>query len=380
MGNFEHDFPAISDLRRRARRRMPHFVWEYLDSGTGEETALPRNRDAFDQITLTPRIMRGALYPKIETTFLGQKFDAPIGIAPIGAAGMMWPGAEAIFARLAKSANIPCGLSTVATRRPEDIGPLAGANGWFQLYPLGGDGVVEDVLRRARDAGFTALIVTVDVPINSRRERQRRAGFNVPPKLTPSMLAQVMVSPVWLAGIARHGKPRFRLMEDYVSSKSVADIAKRLSPETRPNFSWADVSRLRAAWDGPIILKGVMAPDDAKRAREEGLDAVWVSNHGGRQLDAAPAAIDKLPDIRASVGDDYPLIFDSGVRSGLDVAKALVRGADLVMCGRAFMYGAAAFGDKGARRCHDILCEDLINVMWQLGVSDLPGLRNFAES
>lgn len=380
MGNFEHDYPAISDLRARAKRRIPHFVWEYLDSGTGEETAIPRNHAALDAVTLLPRVMRGALHPNIETSFLGQTFSAPIGIAPVGATGMMWPGGEQMLARLAASAGIPYGLSTVATRVPEEIGPIAKGNGWFQLYPLGGDGVVEDICKRAADTGFSALILTVDVPINSRRERQRRAGFNVPPKMTPAMIAQILSCPTWLSGIARHGKPRFKLMEDYVSSKSVTDIAKRLSPESRPNFAWADLARLRAAWDGPIILKGVMSADDARRGKEEGLDAIWVSNHGGRQLDAAPAAIDMLPSVRAAVGETFPLIYDSGVRSGLDVARAIARGADMVMCGRAFIYGAGAFGERGVQRCYDILREDLINVMWQLGVTNLAGLRAISNS
>lgn len=375
MGIFEHDYPAISDLRARAKRRIPHFAWEYLDSGTGEETALGRNRDALDAVTIMPRVMRGAVKPSIASRFLGRGYSAPIGIAPVGATGMMWPAGELMLAQLAAKRDIPYGLSTVATRTPDEIGPIAGGNGWFQLYPLAGDGVVEDVLRRVKAAGFSTLVVTVDVPINSRRERQRRAGFNIPVTIGPSMLWQMLTCPAWLAGIARHGKPRFRLMEDYVPSKSVSDIAKRLSPETRPNLAWADIGRLRAAWDGPIVLKGVMAAEDAVRARDEGLDAVWVSSHGGRQFDAAPAAISVLPGIRDAVGPTYPLVYDSGVCSGLDVAKAIASGADFVFCGRAFLYGLGAFGARGAERCLDILSEDLVNVMWQLGVTDLQELR-----
>lgn len=374
----EHDYPSISDLRRRAKRRMPRFAWDYLDSGTGEETALDRNRVALDEVLLRPAVLRGAVKPVLETTFLGQGYSVPIGIAPVGATSMMWPGAEEIFARLAATARIPYALSTVATRTPDEIGPIAGEFGWFQLYPLGGDGIQEDILRRAQAAGYKTLVLTVDVPINSRRERQRRAGFNMPVKLTPRMIAQMLTRPAWLAGIAKHGQPRFKLMEDYIPSKSVTDIAKRLGPEMRPNPNWDIIAHLREHWEGPIILKGIANSQDAIRARDAGVEAVWVSTHGGRQLDAAPAAISVLPEIRVAVGEDYPLLFDSGVRSGLDVARAIALGADFVMCGRAFVYGAAAFGADGAALALKILSDDLANVMAQVGTNDLQGLRGTA--
>jgi len=173
----EHNYPSIEDLRKRARRRIPHFAWEYLDSGTGEETALDRNRQTLDAVMFSPRALRGKVAPDLETSFLGRDYSVPIGIAPIGATGMMWPGAETDLARFAADERVPYGLSTVATRTPDEIGPIAGDYGWFQLYPLGGDGVQEDILKRAQNAGYKTLVLTVDVPINSRRERQRRAGF-----------------------------------------------------------------------------------------------------------------------------------------------------------------------------------------------------------
>ncbi len=372
----EHNYPSIEDLRRRAKRRIPHFAWEYLDSGTGEETALDRNRQTLDAITLKPRALRGKIAPVLETQFLGRDYSVPIGIAPIGATGMMWPGAEMDLARMAADKRVPYGLSTVATRTPDEIGPIAGEYGWFQLYPLGGDGVQEDILKRAQNAGYKTLVLTVDVPINSRRERQRRAGFNMPVKMTPSMILQMMLRPAWLMGIAKHGQPRFKLMEDYVDSRSVADVAKRLGPEMRPNPDWSVLDSLRANWDGQIILKGICNVEDAVQAQDVGIDAVWVSNHGGRQLDAAPGAITVLPHIREAVGPSYPLIYDSGVRSGLDVARALALGADFVMAGRAFIYGAGAFGPRGIELALKILSDDLANVMAQVGTNDLAGLRD----
>lgn len=376
MAILEHNYPSIEDLRRRAKRRIPHFAWEYLDSGTGEETALGRNRATLDAVTFSPRALRGKVSPNLETTFLGRDYSVPIGIAPIGATGMMWPGAEDDLARFAARERVPYGLSTVATRTPDEIGPIAGDYGWFQLYPLGGDGVQEDILRRAQNAGYKTLVLTVDVPINSRRERQRRAGFNMPVKMTPSMIFQMMLCPEWLLKIARHGQPRFKLMEDYVDSRSVADVAKRLGPEMRPNPDWSVLDDLRAVWDGHIILKGICNVEDAVQAKESGVDAVWVSNHGGRQLDAVPGAITVLPRIREAVGSTYPLIYDSGVRSGLDVARALALGADFVMAGRAFIYGAGAFGPRGIELAMKILRDDLANVMAQVGTNDLSGLRD----
>ena len=380
MGNFEHDYPAISDLRARAKRRMPRFVWEYLDSGTGAETAPPRNRAALDAVQLMPRVMLGPMKPDLSTRIIDQEFALPIGMSPVGATGAMWPGGEDILARLAASENVPYTLSTVATRTPEDIGPLAGANGWFQLYPLGGDGVIEDVLKRVKDAGFSTVVLTADVPINSRRERQRRAGFNIPPKTTPRVIWDVARRPAWLMQIARSGMPAYGTLEKYAPKGDVTDIQRRLSPEFRPNLHWDDMQRLRDAWDGPIILKGVMSAEDAVEAKARGFEALWVSNHAGRQLDAAPASIAMLPAIRAAVGDAYPLLFDSGVESGLDVARALALGADFVMAGRAFIFGTAAFGERGAKRSLDILRDDLINVMWQLGVETPRDLRGCAIS
>ncbi len=367
--------PAIEDLERRAKWRIPHFAWEYLASGTGNDDVMHSNRAALDRVKLLPRVMRGKVEPKVATTVLGQSFDQPFGVAPIGFSGLIWPGAEGMLARLGPRFNIPTCLSTVATQTPEFFGPKSNKRGWFQLYVPGDKDVLKDMLERAKASGFTTLVVTVDVPTGSRRERQKRAGVAVPPKLTARILAQIAMRPEWALGILKHGQPRFRTLEKYVDTSGNHDITHHIGHVLRTNPDWDWMEDFRAHWDGPIVLKGILSPEDAILAKERGADAVWVSNHGGRQLDAAPPSITQLPKIRKAVGADFPVFFDSGVRSGLDIARGLALGADFVFVGRPFYFGLGAFGEKGADHAFEILSEDLINVMEQCGAATVPALR-----
>jgi len=209
----DQKFPAISDLRARARRRIPHFVWEFLDSATGDETVPARNRAALDRVLFAPSILHGEVAPDLSARFLGRDYPLPFGIAPVGMSGLIWPGAEQMLARLAAVQGIPYCLSTVASQTPEAVGPHAGGQGWFQLYPPRDPDIRRDILARVRSAGFHTLVLTADVPVASRRERQTRGGMTTPPRLTPRMLAQVARCPAWALGIAKTGRPRLRLME-----------------------------------------------------------------------------------------------------------------------------------------------------------------------
>ncbi|RMH42667.1 MAG: alpha-hydroxy-acid oxidizing protein [Alphaproteobacteria bacterium] len=372
----DYTHPGLSDLARRARRRIPHFVWEYLDCGTGTDDARRRNRHALDRIRLVPRGLAGEVAPRLSCSLLGQTWSMPVGIAPIGMSGLVWPGAEEILARTARDAGIPYCLSTVATRTPEEIGSVAGPSGWFQLYPPRDAEIRRDILRRAAGAGFRVLVLTIDVPVMSRRERQRRAGIRVPPRLSPRILWQIAQRPAWALGTLRHGIPGLPLMASYApaggTSVARADHALRTAPDT------AYLARLREEWAGPLVVKGVMDPDLAATLPDAGVDAVWVSNHGGRQLDAAPAAIEALPAVRRAVGPGFPVIFDSGVESAVDVLRALALGADFVMLGRAWHHAVAALGAEGARYLARMLAEDLAVNMVQMGaatLSDLPARR-----
>ncbi|WP_227271424.1 alpha-hydroxy acid oxidase [Roseobacter weihaiensis] len=366
-------YPAISDLRDRARKRVPAFVWEYLDSATGTEATKARNRQQLDRIGLMPSILHGAFTPTLATDLLGVALPLPFGIAPVGMSGLMWPDAEGHLARAAARAGIPYTLSTVASQSPEDLAPHLGPQAWFQMYPPRDEDIRTDMLARAKAAGFRTLVLTVDVPVASRRERQTRSGLTQPPRLTPRLLAQVAARPAWALGMARRGLPRMRGLEKYtpktttaLASTQHAGYLLRTSPD------WDYVSWLRDAWEGPFIVKGVLRAEDAEPLKNRGVDALWVSNHAGRQFDAAPATIDALCDIRAAT--DLPLIFDSGIEGGLDILRAFACGANFVMLGRAFHYALAALGPPGIAHLLDILKKDLEANMGQLGARTLAEL------
>lgn len=366
-------YPALSDLRARARRRIPKFVWEYLDSATGSEATKHRNRAGLDRIGLMPSVLHGEFTPDLTTTLFGTDLPLPFGIAPIGMSGLIWPDAEGHLARAAARANIPYGLSTVATQSPEDLNTHLGDHAWFQMYPPRDTDIRTDMLKRARDAGFKTLILTVDVPVASRRERQVRSGLTSPPKLTPRLLAQVAMRPAWAYGMAKRGMPHMRMLDKY-SNATTANLppTAHIGYLLRTSPNWDYVKWLRDAWDGPFIIKGVLRGQDAARLEKAGVDAIWVSNHAGRQFDAAPAAIDALSLVRAAT--TLPIIFDSGVESGLDILRALTLGADFVMLGRAFHMALAALGPQGIDHLIDLLTKDLIANMGQLGARDLKSL------
>jgi len=368
------NYPELSDLRRRAKRRIPKFVWEYLDSATGAEATKNRNRQSLDRIGFAPSILHGEFTPDLRTPLFGNDFPLPLGIAPIGMSGLIWPDAEGHLARAAARANIPYCLSTVATQSPEDLAPHIGENAWFQMYPPRDPDIRTDMLNRAKAAGFNGLILTVDVPVASRRERQTRSGLTNPPRLTPRLMAQVAMRPAWAAGMARRGMPHMRMLDKYKSTSteglsSTAHVGYLL----RTSPDWDYVKWLRDAWEGPFIIKGVLRPEDATALEAIGADAIWVSNHAGRQFDAAPASIDMLPAIRTAT--TLPILFDSGVETGLDILRALSLGADFVMMGRAFHYALAALGPQGIDHLIDIYTKDLIANMGQMGsktLRDLP--------
>ena len=367
-------YPALSDLRTRAQSRIPKFVWEYLDSGTGVEATRARNRSSLDKIGLMPSVLHGEFEPELGVDLLGNRIPLPFGIAPVGMSGLMWPDAEKHLAQGAARLGVPYTLSTVATAAPEDIAADLGENAWFQMYPPRDEGIRRDMLARARAAGFKTLVLTVDVPVASRRERQTRSGLTNPPRLTPRLLAQVALRPAWAIAMARKGMPHMRMLDAYTSANTEnLPVTAHVGYLLRTSPDWDYVSWLRDAWDGPFVVKGIMRGTDAGQLEGLGVDAIWVSNHAGRQFDAAPGTIDVLPAIRRATR--LPIIFDSGIEGGLDILRAMASGADFVMLGRAWHYALAALGPDGIDHLAHILREDLKANMGQLGaraLHDLP--------
>ena len=367
-------YPAISDLKARARRRIPHFVWEYLDSGTGREKTLSRNRIKLDEVLFQPSILHGEFSPDLSTHFLGHDYSLPLGIAPVGMSGLIWPDAERLLARAAAEEKLPYTLSTVATQVPEVVGPHAGNHAWFQIYPPRDPEIRKDMLERAKGSGFNTLVLTVDVPVASRRERQTRGGLTQPPRLTPRLAMQAARCPVWLNGIRKTGMPRMRLMDSYADQNTRLPSNQHVGYLLRTSPDWEYLKALRDAWGGPLVVKGVLDTKDIAPLEAHGVDAIWISNHAGRQFDAAPATIEQLPAIRAAT--DLPILFDSGIESGLDVLRALALGANFVMLGRAFHYGLGALGAAGPAHVIDILRQDMISCMGQIGARSLQELSS----
>ncbi len=361
----------IEDLARRAAKRVPRFAHAYLEGGTGEETCLSRNREAFSKLELVPRYMAGPFTPDLTTRLLGREYALPFGIAPVGLSSVMWPGMELALAAAAKRANIPYALSSVAAESIEAIATTAPDHAWFQLYPPKDLALRDDLIRRAHDAGNSALLVTADVPTLSRREKMRRSGLQVPPRITLGFLAEILTCPAWTFGTLKRGRPRFLTLEKYATTAELADIAAFVGQQLSNVLDWEYLRQIRSQWDRPLILKGLLHANDVKRAFDEGCDAVVISNHGGRQLDAAPSPVAVLPEIRNTVGPQACLILDSGFRSGLDIVKALAAGADFVLLGRAFLYGVAALGDDGGDHTVAILKEEITNVLGQIGVKSV---------
>ena len=371
-----NSWPAISDLAKRAHKRIPSFAWDYLESGTGAEKALDRNLEALERITFRPQLLKGLLEPNTQTSLFGIEYAAPIGIAPVGLTGLIWPGADGALARAAASRQIPYVLSTVATEKPEVAGPEAAGMGWFQLYPPRDEEIRRDLIDRVQNSEFTALVVTADVPIPSRRERQRKARIRVPPSIGPRLIVELMRRPAWTMAMRRNGTPRFHAIEKYVDAAALTNMATFVGTNLGGTLSWDYLAAVREQWEGPLVVKGILDVDDAQRCVDNGADAVQVSNHGGRQLDGAIGAIDALAPIVDRVGTQVPVLFDSGIRDGLDVARALAHGASFVFCGRAFMFGVAALGESGPAHAYDILHEGLVNVMHQIGCDSLDQLTD----
>ena len=356
---------SVDDARALARRRMPRMMFDFVDGAAGLEQAKRLNREALDQIRLQPRVLINVDNRSLEKFFLGHRWGLPFGIAPMGMCDLAWPGADKILAAAAVEHNIPLCLSTMASSSIEDIQHQAGKNAWFQLYVGQSEALAMELVNRAEAVGYPALILTVDVPQVAPRLRDLRNGFGVPFRIGPKQFFDFATHPRWSIQTLLTGVPQFANVPMNIKGQTF----KR--DEGRGLVDWDFLDRLRTHWPRSLIVKGVLSPEDAKRIREAGVDAIYVSNHGGRQLDSAPPAIQMLPLIREAVGPDYPLLFDSGIRNGEGVVKALALGADFVMLGRPFLYGVGAAGEQGVRAVVDVLSNEISVTLAQLGRPDI---------
>ena len=355
---------CVDDFRLAAQQRMPRVIFDYVDGAAGFETSSRLNREVIEQVRLLPRVLVDIRQRELAKTFLGRTWPLPFGIAPMGMCDLTWPNTDIALAAAAADHDIPVCLSTFGSSSIEDIGKRASGNGWFQLYVGPSIDDAMGLVQRAEDAGYEYLLLTVDVPVVSARLREQRQGFERPFRMRPRQFLDFAVHPQWVLHTLVNGVPK---PANVVPTGNEGNKSTFTRNKIRGHIDWQFLDRLRERWAGKLILKGVLSADDAVRIRDAGADAVYVSNHGGRQLDAAPAAIDVLPAIRQAVGADYPLIFDSGIR----IVKALALGADFVMLGRPFLYASGADGQRGVYRLVELLKNDLLLVLAQIGCIDV---------
>jgi L-lactate dehydrogenase (cytochrome) len=369
----------IEDLRQLARRRVPKVVFNYIDGGAEGEWTLRENRQAFDAVTFRPRQAVAVPTCDLRTRVLGVELSMPMLLAPVGYLRVMHPDGEVAAARAACKAGIGLILSTVSGHRLEDVKAASTGPVWYQLYLTGGRAAAESAMRRAMDVGYTVLVITIDSTVIGHRERESRDGMEQ--LLRGNMWSKIPFVP----GIVTH--PRW--LARFLLDGGLPDMPNIVSPERgvlrvrdahtamkREAFSWSDMQWIRALWKGPIVIKGVLTAEDARRSLDHGAAAVVVSNHGGRQLDGVPASLQVLPEIVEEVKDKAEVLMDSGIRRGADIVKAICLGARAVLCGRAYVYGLAAASEVGVTRSLDILRADVERCLKLLGcpsVNDLDG-------
>lgn len=381
--NINKRYPCVADLEERALNRLPKFVREYVAKGLGTGTSVRKNRDALNDVELMPRYLAEADQPDMKCELWGRTYDAPFGVAPVGLSGLVWANAEEILAEAAREHRIPYALSTVANVTLEETRRLAGDMAWFQLYTPKDIEMRDDILRRCERTGYDTMLVTVDVPFQTRREHDIRNGLSVPPQFDLKTVWQMVTHPSWAIRMYKAGVPEFLNITHYQKESSARNKVSRIESTARfiaermgLHITREVFGQIRERWKGKLLAKGVLDPQDAVEYIDLGADGIVISNHGGRQLDAAPGVACLVPQMRAAVGPDATLLVDGGVRSGLDIARMLALGANFVMMGRPFLYAVAALDRLGGDHVMNILKAELQSTMGQLGCATLGDLPN----
>lgn len=357
---------SYADARRQARRRLPGMVFDYIDGAAGEGAGEAANLAALRAIRLQPRVLVDVSRRDLSVSVLGCDYGLPFGISPMGMCNLAWPGADAMLARLAARHRLPLGVSTVASTPLERMIEMADGHAWFQLYFSGDGSGTMKLVDRARAAGYAVLVLTLDVPEVGPRPRELRRGFTMPFRIGPRQFADFALHPRWSLSTLLAGRPG---MANFAMPGFRFD---RTESRARADWSWLEA--LRDRWPGRLVVKGVTAPQDAVRLRAAGVDAIQVSTHGGRQLDAAPPPILALARIRAVLGPNFPLFYDTGLRSGEDVVKAYAMGADFAFFGRGMQLAVAAGGEAGLAQFHALITRDIGLTLAQLGKVGMAGL------
>ena len=362
----------IEDLRTIARRRCPRVMFDYVDSGSYDEVTRDANRDELKSIRFRQRVLVDTTGRTMETELLGTKLSMPVAIAPTGLTGLVYGDGEMLAARAAEHEGTVYTLSTMSICTIEDVRAVTQKPFWFQLYVFRDRGFCEEIIGRARDAGCPVLFVTVDLPQRGQRHADLKNGLTVPPRLTLRNALDIATKPAWMARVLMGKRKTFGNVDHYLKRNNIKfGTANWSQNHFDQSLNWRDIDWIRKLWPGKLVLKGILDVDDAKTAVAAGADGIVVSNHGGRQLDGAPATIRVLPEIASAVGDRTEVLFDGGIRSGPDVMKALALGARGCLIGRAYLYGLAALGEAGVRKAVDIIRQEMDITMMLTGLRDL---------
>lgn len=376
LSEINSQYPSVDDLRAKAQKRIPRFAFEYLDGGCNEDVSLSRNTSDIRKVQLQPRYLRNYGTSSTKTKVLGMEFDAPFGIAPVGLQGLMWPNSPEILAKAAHKHNIPFILSTVTTMNIERASELTEGKAWFQLYNPVEDELRDDIIHRAEAAGCPVLVLLCDVPTFGYRPRDIRNGLALPPKMSVTNILQIFGKPRWAYNTLRYGQPTFETLKPYTpEGLNLKQLGQFMDKTFSGRLNEEKIKPIRDKWKGKLVLKGVASERDTQDAIRMGFDGIIVSNHGGRQLDAAQSTINSLKGIAEKYGDQIEIMMDSGMRSGPDIARTIACGAKFTFMGRSFMYGAGALGNNGGNHTIAILKRQFQQVMDQLcceRVEDLP--------